>query len=90
MAKLEFSWSYSDTVHPDVFFRLYENNDLAVDKIGELKFSLLMDGKATGDYKYYVTAVDERTHLESLPSNTVAVNFTLPAAPAGLTASLLP
>jgi len=88
MSKLDFSWSYSDTNNPNVFFRLYENGVKAVDNIGDLKFTLLMDGKAPGGYDYYVTAVSQTTLLESVPSNTVHINFTKPAAPTGLKGSL--
>lgn len=86
-AKINFEWSYTDAAHPRAFFRLYENDQLAVDDIGELNFSLLMDGKPNGDYRYHVTAVDSDTNLESVPSNSVAVNFRQPAAPTGFKGS---
>lgn len=88
MSKLEFSWTYSDTTHPSAFFRLYENTKMVVDNIGELKFSLLMDSKTPGVYSYYITAVEPSSLLESIPSATVSVNFTKPAAPTGLKVSL--
>lgn len=85
--KINFGWTYSDASHPRAFFRLYENGSLVVDDIAEPSFSLLMDGKAIGEYRYHVTAVDSDTNLESVPSNTVSINFQKPAAPAGFSAS---
>jgi hypothetical protein len=78
-----FQWDYSD---PYDGFQLYENGALIVDDIGETHFTLLMDGKDYGDYQYYVTT--KRDGLISEPSNTVVVNFTLPAAPTNLRAKL--
>jgi hypothetical protein len=86
-ANILFQWDYDQPYVNEVSFRLYENSDLAVDEIGELNFSLLMDEKEFGDYEYYVTAV--RNGLESEPSNTVVVNFTMPAAPTNLRAELV-
>jgi hypothetical protein len=86
-ANILFQWDYEQDYANEVSFRLYENSDLAVDEIGELNFSLLMDEKEFGDYEYYVTAV--RNGLESAPSNAVVVNFTMPAAPTNLRAELV-
>lgn len=91
MAKIEFKWSH-DGKREDgsevsgLFFRLYENDALAVDNIGELHFSLLMDGRPKGTYRYSVTAVDSNL-LESPKSNAVSVGFFAPSAPTGLSAS---
>ena len=94
MAKrITFTWTHGgqrESGEPvdvaELEFRLYENGEMIVDNIGELQFSLLMDDKPNGVYKYEVTAVD-RNGLESDPSNTIEVNFYPPAAPDGLTAS---
>jgi len=88
MAKITLTWDYTDTVHPDAEFRIYENGAMIIDHVGALNFTVLMDGKAQGIYKYSATAVDKHTLLESDHSNEVAVNFTKPAAPTGLKASL--
>lgn len=89
---LLFSWSQvttdtsGNTVNDPtaIVYRLYEDGQMIVDNIGEIEFSLLMTGKEHKAYSYYVTALDNTTKLESVPSNSVSVNFTLPAAPAGL------
>lgn len=88
MAKITLNWTYTDIAHPDAEFRIYENGTMIIDHVGALNFTVLMDGKAPGVYKYTATAVDKLTLLESAPSNEVAVNFTKPAAPTGLKASL--
>jgi len=87
MAKIGFEWSYSDANHPSVFFRLYENQKMVVDNIAVMNFSLLMDGKAEGTYVYNATTVDKTTLLESVPSNTLTINFSKPAAPTGFKGS---
>ena len=87
MASLNFSWSHDAPA--DLTYNLYENGEKVVSDIDVLNFSLLMDGKDVGDYQYYVTAVSTVTKLESAPSAVLTVNFTRPAAPHGLTASLV-
>lgn len=87
MAKIDFGWTYTDAKHPDVHFKLYENGKPIVDDIAALEFSLLMDGKAKGDYAYSVAAVDNKTHLESAQSASIVINFQLPAAPTGFKGS---
>ena len=82
MVGVLFQWEYNYPYASEVNYRLYEGGELAVDNIAEPNFSLTMDGKEYGDYSYYVTAV--RNGLESPPSNTVIVNFTLPEAPTNL------
>lgn len=82
MASILFQWEYNYPYAEEVEFRLYENGVLAVDNIGERNLTLLMDGKTYGDYDYYVTSV--RNGIESAPSNTVTVNFTVPEAPTNL------
>lgn len=82
MASLLFNWSNPNT--QPVTFNLYENGVQVVSDIGQLSFSLLMDGRPEGEYSYYVTAYDPSTKLESVPSETVTVNFIVPASPTGL------
>lgn len=81
-----FQWDYDQPYANEVTFNLYENGEPEISDIGELNFSLLMEGKEYGDYNYHVTAV--RNGLESEPSNTVTVNFTMPAAPTNLRAEI--
>ena len=89
MSKLNFAWTYeADPKYPHAYFRLYENGLMVVDNIGELNFSLLMDGKGYADYKYSVTTFDPDSMLESVHSNEVPYHFFPPAAPAGLSVSL--
>ncbi len=85
MAHLSFNWNHAAPANLE--YRLYEDGAMVVDNIGELSFSLNMEGKQPNQYSYYVTAVDLTTRLESDPSNAVSINFTLPAAPTGLTVS---
>lgn len=87
MASLNFTWDH-DT-QTDLTYCLYENGEKIVADIEVLNFSLIMDGKDVGEYQYYVTAVSTITKLESAPSAVLTVNFTRPAAPHGLTASLV-
>lgn len=83
MASIQFNWSETN---PDsnITYRLYENGSEVVSDIIVLNFTLIMDGKSEGEYVYYVTAFDGATRLESVPSNSVTVNFTMPTAPTGL------
>ena len=85
MAHLNFTWSTSvDAAHPNLTYTLYENGAPIVPNIGELTFSLLMDGKADATYRYWVTAVDPAATgalHESAPSNEVDINFVAPVAP---------
>ena len=85
MANLNFTWNHD--APNNLTYNLYENGEKIVSDIAVLNFSLLMDGKAEGNYNYYVTAVDTTTKLESAPSATLPVNFTKPSAPTGLAAS---
>ncbi len=87
MASLSFSWRHDNPAGSKITFNLYENGELAVDGIAQLQFSLLMDGKPHGEYSYYVTATDSKTKLESDPSESVSINFMVPASPDGFTAS---
>lgn len=84
---IEFLWTHDNP--EGLTYRLYEDGTLAVDDIGEMKFTLLMEGKPYKAYGYHVTAYDSRTKLESEASNVVTVNFTIPAAPTDLRASWL-
>ena len=84
MASLKFTWNDEYNDRPEITYNLYENNEKIVTDIAQLMFSLLMDGKDEGEYSYYVTAYDNLTKLESPPSNIISVNFTVPAAPTGL------
>ncbi len=68
-------------------YRLYENGELAVDTIGELEFTLLMEGKPHGQYTYTATAVEALRGLESPPTEPVIINFIPPAAPTNFVAS---
>ena len=93
--KIEFSWTHEgkrengdDIDVLSLSYRLYEGNELIVDDIGEMQFSLLMADKPYANYEYSVTAVD-RSGLESERSNTVTVVFFPPAAPSGFTASFV-
>lgn len=88
MASINFSWEHDAQSKP-IFYRLYEDGVKAVDNIEQLNFSLLMDGKAHKTYKYYVTAVDKTTQLESVPSNVIEVPFQAPKSPTNLKASLI-
>lgn len=87
MASLSFNWSHINPDDSNITFNLYENGTKVIEDISQLKFTLLMDSKEQGNYEYYVTAFDEDTRLESIPSNKVSVNFTIPDAPIGLSAS---
>jgi len=82
MAGITFNWEYNYPYADEVEFRLYEDNVPIVDNIGQLSYSITMNGKDYKSYDYYVTAV--RNGLESAPSNTVTVNFTLPEVPTNL------
>lgn len=82
---LQINWTHTDPEPHQVTFRLYENDVVIVDNIGEMKFSLLMDEKAHGVYEYSVDAV--KYGIASDRSNSAAVNFTAPAIPANLTVS---
>lgn len=86
MAHLNFEWDASPTPGVETY-NLYENGEKIVSDIGVLNFSLLMDGKANGEYSYYVTA--QIGKQESAPSNTVTTNFIVPEAPMNLRASLV-
>lgn len=83
MASLQFSWSDTNTAS-NITYRLYENSTEIVRDIAVLNFTLLMDDKPQGVYIYDVTAFDESTRLESVPSDSVSINFILPNAPIGL------
>ena len=85
MAHLNFAWDHS--APNNLEYRLYEDGAMIQDNIAVLNFSLLMDSKPYNTYSYHVTAVDLTTGLESAPSGSVTVNFTIPAAPTGLSAS---
>lgn len=79
MASLRFDWGHDDSVNPDISYRLYENNEQIVKNIAVLSFTLLMNNHTQGEFTYHVTAYDNKTQLESVPSPTVTVNFTQPA-----------
>jgi len=79
-----FAWDYDQPYAADVHFRLYEDGEMVLDNIGELNYSLLMEGKEYKSYDFWVTAVKSQYGIESEPSNTVTVNFTQPAAPTNL------
>ena len=82
MGHLNFNWGASN--QDNLIYRLYENGVMVQDNIAELNFSLTMAGK-NGEFIYFVTAYNNKTHLESLPSESITINFTVPAAPVGLT-----
>ncbi len=83
MASLQFTWSDTNE-STNITYNLYENSTNVVSDIGQLMFTLLMDGRPEGVYSYYVTAYDTVTKLESVPSESVDINFIVPAAPIGL------
>jgi len=72
-------WNYHQPYVRDVTFRLYENNELIIDNIGELYLNLLMDGKEFGNYTYNVTAVLQGK--ESVKSNDFVVQYQKPNSP---------
>lgn len=80
-----FNWTHENP--EGLTYRLFEDGELVVDEIGEMNFTLLMNGKPYKEYSYHVTAYDPRTKLESEASNVVTVNFMIPAAPRELRAS---
>lgn len=82
---LKINWTHTDPEPHQVTFRLYENDVVIVDNIGEMKFSLLMEGKQQGVYAYSVDAV--KYGIASDRSNSASVNFTQPTAPVDLTVS---
>ena len=82
MASFLFNWG--DNTPQPVTYNLYENGEQIITDIAQLSFSLLMDDRAEGTFEYYVTAYDPATRLESVPSNTVSVNFIVPASPVNL------
>ena len=84
MASLLFNWEDTNGNNPSITYNLYENDVQIVADIAVLNFTLIMDSHASGDYTYEVTAYDNDTKLESLRSDPVTINFTPPAAPAGL------
>jgi len=87
MASLLFSWSSGNPGNNNITYNLYENGTKVVSDIAELQFSLMMGGKEYGDYSYYLTSYDTKTKLESIPSETLIVNFTAPVSPVGFTVS---
>ena len=87
MASLNFTWSSGNPDGSPITYNLYEDGAKVVSDIAQLTFSLLMDGKDFGSYDYYVTSYDTTTKLESIPSETLTVNFTIPSAPTGLSVS---
>jgi len=82
---LKINWTHTDPEPNQVHFRLYENDVMIVDNIGEMKFSLLMEGKAQGTYTYEVDAV--KYGIASDKSNSASINFTKPMAPENLAVS---
>jgi len=83
MASLNFTWDHENPDDSPITFKLYENGVKVVEDIAQLSFSLLMDDKEQGYYEYNITSYDTRTKLESEPSASVGVNFTVPSAPTG-------
>lgn len=82
---LKINWTHTDPEPNQVTFRLYENDVVIVDNIGEMEFSLLMEEKEQGVYEYSVDAV--KYGIASERSNSVSVNFTKPETPGDLTVS---
>ena len=85
MKSLSFNWNH-DTPE-GLTYNLYEDGVKVVSDIETLNFTLIMEGKEQKEYTYYVTSFDTRTKLESVPSQSVSVNFTQPSAPTGLSVS---
>lgn len=95
MATITFSWT-KPTTRADgtelesivpLSYKLYMDDTLWVDNIGELTFSATEIPE--GPHSFSVTAFDETYRLESAKSEPVSVNFTRPAAPAGFTVSFV-
>lgn len=94
---LNFTWqadsSYEDgSAIPSttpITYSLYEDGVKIVDNIADLSFSLLMTGKPSKVYNYSLTATDTLDHLESAPSEPVAISFIVPKPPVGLLASFV-
>ena len=85
MKSLQFNWSHET---PDnLTYNLYQNGEKVEENIATLNFTLIMEGQPLGEHSFYITAVDTSTKLESIPSEVVSVNFTLPRAPDGLSVS---
>ena len=87
MASLNFTWDHDNPAGSSITFNLYEDGEKVVSDIGQLSFTLLMDDKDQGSYDYYLTTFDTKTKLESIPSETLTINFTTPSAPTGFAAS---
>ena len=87
MRSILFNWEHQSP--ENLVFRLYEDGIMIVDNIGAMNFTLSMEGKADGVYAYYLTSFDTTTKLESVPSETVNVNFIPPQAPTGFRGSLI-
>ena len=87
MKSITFNWEHQSPT--GLVFRLYEDGVMIVDNIGAMNFTLSMDGNADGVYAYYLTSFDTTTKLESVPSETVNINFIPPQAPTGFVGSLI-
>jgi len=80
------AWNHEDPNPELVKFKLYENGEMIIDEIAELNFVLLMTGKDYGEYTYQVQA--DKLGMLSDMSEPVTLNFTRPATPTNVTASL--
>lgn len=89
MASFNFSWQRpAGEEGQDLTYQLHENGVIVVEKILEPTFSLIMDGRPSGDYAYQVSAHRVSDGQTSPPSEAVVQNFIRPlAAPAGLIVS---
>lgn len=91
MAHIQFSWTSSTSdEYPSLVYNLYEceagdsTYTKIVENLGALEFSLLMEDRPSGTYRYYVTAYDLESTLESVPSNIVEKEYKrVPQAPKG-------
>lgn len=93
MGVINFSWQApteradGSALNNPVTYNLYLNGELYIEEIGALNFTTT-DIDQTGLLNFQVTAFDTVTRTESLPSETVTVNFTPPASPTGFTYSV--
>jgi len=93
-AHIEFSWN-APTTRTDgtplteedmaaLDYLLFESGNVVAEDVGELQFSLLMDGEPEGQKSYTVAA--RQYGLVGPQSEPVTINFIPPAAPTNLKA----
>lgn len=85
MADVLFSWVAPTTredgspLPDDLVYRLYENDQLAVDDIAETNFTLINAAEESNEY--YVTTYLPSSRQESPPSAKITINLVKPNAP---------